>query len=286
MKGNIFPLVAGLGIFCSGLVHAQGVLEIPAPKSTQTGIGIFSGWHCTANRIELQIDNDPPLLAGSRTERVDTLPVCGRSDTGFSLLFNYNRLRSDAFGGAVHHVTALADGQPFASAEFFITHFGVEMLTGRTARYTLPNFPDIGAASSVTWDEDKQNFSITCCVPFGPVISVVGTYYGAFRPGPQNPACGPYSVQPVSKHGSFSVDLVNGEMSFAADFLDGSSCRVGPVAIDPFPGNNLDGYVVGRFSAAASCPDYPGGVVVKVNGDRLVADGGEFCRRGHIVGAR
>lgn len=58
---------------------AQGFLEIPGPNSTQTGISVISGWHCTANRIEIVIDGGAPLLAGSHTSREDTLGVCGRA---------------------------------------------------------------------------------------------------------------------------------------------------------------------------------------------------------------
>src|SRR5512137_3145389 len=88
-------------------VGAQGVLEVPAPNSTQAGIGIVSGWHCSAERIEIVIDQGAPLLAGSHTDREDTLTVCGRIDTGFSLLWNWNLLPIDCSGCRFHRIVAL-----------------------------------------------------------------------------------------------------------------------------------------------------------------------------------
>ena len=52
----------------------QGTLEVPAPDSTQSGIGAISGWHCSAGRIEISIDGGPLMLAGSHTARNDTGP--------------------------------------------------------------------------------------------------------------------------------------------------------------------------------------------------------------------
>src|SRR5436309_11507677 len=74
-------IVASLTAFAVAAgAAAQGVLEVPAENSTQSGIGVVSGWHCDALRIEVAIDEGPPLLAGSGTERLDTASVCGHPD--------------------------------------------------------------------------------------------------------------------------------------------------------------------------------------------------------------
>jgi hypothetical protein len=128
------PLVSTTVLLLAGWtasVAAQGVLEIPAPNSTQTGIGTVSGWHCNANRIEIVIDGGAPLLAGSHTDRGDTLSVCGRIDTGFSLLWNWNLLPTDCFGCRYHRVVALADGVPFASTQFQAENFGTVSMARR-----------------------------------------------------------------------------------------------------------------------------------------------------------
>lgn len=71
---------------------AQGVLENPVAGSTESGIGVVSGWNCTAGSIVVAIDGASIGNAGIGTSRGDTASICGRPDTGFSLLFNYNSL--------------------------------------------------------------------------------------------------------------------------------------------------------------------------------------------------
>lgn len=139
---------------------AQGVLEIPSQGSAQTGIGVISGWHCTGRVIDVVIDNDSPLTAGSGTERVDTAAVCGHSRTGFSLLLNYNRL-----GDGRHVVVVRSDGIEFARSEFRIVTLGAEFLTNKQGFFHLPNFPEAGKTALATWDEEKQNVSIVSVAP-------------------------------------------------------------------------------------------------------------------------
>ena len=92
----------------------MGILENPGPGSFQSGIGLFSGWVCDASQIEIEIlptGNDKTRLDRTRlqaaygTIRSDTAGVCGDTDNGFGLLFNWNLL-----GDGTHTVRALADG--------------------------------------------------------------------------------------------------------------------------------------------------------------------------------
>ena len=69
------------------------VLENPAPGSFQSGIGLISGWACAAQTITLRFDGGPPQEAAYGTSRGDTEGICGDSDNGFGLLFNWNLLR-------------------------------------------------------------------------------------------------------------------------------------------------------------------------------------------------
>ena len=285
-------LISATVLLCAAwavAVGAQGVLEIPAPNSTQTGIGIVSGWHCSANRIEIVIDGGAPLLAGSHTERGDTLSVCGRIDTGFSLLWNWNLLPTDCFGCRYHRVIALADGILFASTEFQAENFGTEFMTGKSGEYGLANFPEIGDMTWVQWDEAKQNFSVYLTARN--TMSVSGTYYGALESGAHAPFCGPYPVirQLPIKYGSFVVQVANERMSLAAQYVDGTTCTLPDVALAPYDRLiDRDGYVRAVFdqTAAAQCPEFPGGVSVRVNGQRLVAASGDNCVTAAVWGAR
>jgi hypothetical protein len=60
------------------LAFATGALENPVSGSTESGIGVISGWHCTATGITVSIDSEnfgkagtgtgnPPNLAFSHT---------------------------------------------------------------------------------------------------------------------------------------------------------------------------------------------------------------------------
>jgi hypothetical protein len=286
------PLVSTTVLFCAAWavgVGAQGALEIPGPNSIQTGIGIVSGWHCSANRIEIVIDGGAPLLAGSHTDRGDTLSACGRIDTGFSLLWNWNLLPTHCFGCRYHRVVALADGIPFASSEFQAENFGTEFMTGKSGEYSLVNFPEIGDVTWVRWDEDRQNFSVYLTARSQ--MSVSGTYYGALESGAHAPYCGPYPPDrklPV-KHGSFVVQVANGRMSLTAQYVDGTTCVLPDASLAPY--DRLidgDGYVRAVFDqpAAPRCSEFPGGVSVRVNGLRLVASSRDDCVSSVAWGAR
>ena len=133
-----------------------GTLEIPRNGSFQSGIGLFSGWVCEAQKLEIEIDGTATLEAAYGTSRGDTAGRCGDTDNGFSLLFNWNLL-----GDGTHTVRALADGREFGRARFTVTTLGTEFLTGASGTYRLPNFPRQGTDVTVEWQQASQNFVIT-----------------------------------------------------------------------------------------------------------------------------
>ena len=96
------------------LTPEQARLGIPPPGSFQSGIGVLSGWVCEADTVELVFEpaTGEPFTeeAGYGTERGDTAGVCGDTDNGFGLLYNWNRL-----GDGLHTVRAYADDEEFAT---------------------------------------------------------------------------------------------------------------------------------------------------------------------------
>ena len=134
----------------------MGILENPGPGSFQSGIGLFSGWVCDASQIEIEINDRTRLQAAYGTIRSDTAGVCGDTDNGFGLLFNWNLL-----GDGTHTVSALADGREFGRATFTVTTLGTEFLTGVRRVETILNFPERGKNVAVEWQEASQNFVIT-----------------------------------------------------------------------------------------------------------------------------
>jgi Tol biopolymer transport system component len=130
-------------------------LENSRPGSTQSGIGVISGWACTAQQVDIIVDDTIQVQASTGTLRGDTLSVCGDTDNGFSLLINWNLL-----GNGPHTVRALADGVEFARAAVTVATLGSDFLQGLSREYTVPDFPQQGANTQIRWEESLQNFTI------------------------------------------------------------------------------------------------------------------------------
>ena len=162
-------------------VYAQQTLENPQPDSFQSGVGVISGWACNAQTIEISFNGGPPQEAGYGTSRGDTQAVCGDSDNGFGLLYNWNLL-----GDGPHTVTAYADGVEFATVTVIVTTLGEEFLRGASVTFPLADFPTPGARRTLRWQEAQQNFVITAGSPQG------GGSSGAAPHVLENPAPGSF----------------------------------------------------------------------------------------------
>ena len=143
-RGGGHNRIAGLG----------AVLENPSLGSSQSGIGIISGWVCEAGEIVIELAGTP-VQAAYGTPREDTRRVCGDANNGFGLLVNWNNL-----GPGDHVVRALADGVEFARTTVRVTAFGVEFLEGVRRTLVVPDFPHPGEATTLRWEESLQNFVI------------------------------------------------------------------------------------------------------------------------------
>ena len=136
-----------------------GVLENPGPASFQSGLGLLSGWVCEAEVVELEINGTQRVAAAYGTDRADTAEtedgaeLCGDTDNGFGLLFNWNLL-----GDGVHTVQALADGVAFDQATFTVTTLGEEFLEDAVGETVLADFPTAGEAVRLVWQPATQNF--------------------------------------------------------------------------------------------------------------------------------
>ena len=145
----------------------HGYLENPSLGSFQSGISAISGWVCDAEEIVIEL-NGEPLKAGYGTIRTDTAGVCGDTDNGFSLLWNWNNL-----GDGLHTVEAFADGVKFASTQVKVTTLGEDFVRGAEVRstfdlYKLADNPnpitpapsDFIIGGYIEWWEATQNFVI------------------------------------------------------------------------------------------------------------------------------
>src|SRR5215510_3064621 len=135
---------------------AQGILENPQPASFQSGIGVISGWKCsTAGPLSVQFDTGPLYTAAYGTIREDTQGVCGDTNNGFGLLWNWNRLSDGQ-----HTVSVFDNGVLFASAAVTVTTLGEEFRRGLSGNCALESFPNVGKEAVLQWQESVQNFVI------------------------------------------------------------------------------------------------------------------------------
>ena len=133
-----------------------GVLENPGPRSFQSGVGVLSGWVCDADLVEIEIGDLAPQVAAYGTERRDTAGVCGDTDNGFGLLFNWNLL-----GDGEHEVVAYVDGVELGRATVRVTTLGVEFLRDVEGECVADDFPRLGQRVLLEWQQNSQNFVIT-----------------------------------------------------------------------------------------------------------------------------
>ena len=133
----------------------QARLENPSAGSSQSGIGIISGWACEAQEIVIELAGTP-VPAAYGTPRGDTQSVCGDSNNGFSLLVNWNNL-----GPGEHPVRALVNGVEFARTTVRVTTLGTDFLRDVRRTVVVPDFPYPGDTTTLRWEESRQNFLIT-----------------------------------------------------------------------------------------------------------------------------
>ena len=171
--GDVVVAVAGqsgaTGEYDLVVTFTPGYLENPGPASFQSGIGVISGWVCEADVVEIEMETAGGAVhryeAGYGTPRADTAmqpdgtPLCGDTDNGFGLLFNWNRL-----GEGEHTVVALVDGVELGRATVTVTTVGEgedeEFLRDVAGECVVANFPTAGEMVTLAWQETQQNFVI------------------------------------------------------------------------------------------------------------------------------
>ena len=239
-----------------------GVLENPGADSHQSGIGLLSGWVCDADMVELEINGGPRIAAAYGTARADTTTVCGDTDNGFGLLFNWNLL-----GDGTHTVVAVADGVVFDQATFTVTTLGEEFVEAVTGETVLEDFPSAGEEVRLVWQPANQNF-------------VLAPLDGALPPpSPPGPQDGPLGTLENPGPGSFQSGI---------SLLSGWVCEADVVEVEINGGPRIvAAYGTERADTAAVCGDTDNGFGVLFNwnllGDgthtaRALADGAEFGR--------
>lgn len=139
------------------VLATEGYLENPAVDSVESGIGLVSGWHCTANQITVSIDGVSLGKSGVGSIRNDTASICGHANGGYSLLYNYNKLEPGP-----HTIQVFADGNLIETRSFSSRRSGgVPFLSGTTRSDIVSDFPSVGQNATVEWNQAKQSFVVT-----------------------------------------------------------------------------------------------------------------------------
>ena len=85
---------------------------------------------------------------------MDTQGVCGDTDNGFGLLFNWNLL------GDGDDVVAAVDGVELGRATITVTTLGAEFVRGAAGECEVADFPSPGEAVTLVWQQANQKFVI------------------------------------------------------------------------------------------------------------------------------
>ena len=96
---------------------------------------MLSGWVCAADEVELEMGDLGRHLAAYGTERRDTEGVCGDTDNGFGLLFNWNLLEDGE-----HAVVAYVDDVELGRATVTVTTLGEEFVRGVEGACVVEDF--------------------------------------------------------------------------------------------------------------------------------------------------
>jgi subtilisin family serine protease len=135
-------------------ITTLGVFENPPDGGVISGIHAFSAWLCNGRNVAFRVDDGIPLEAAYGTRRDDTKIVCGDTDNGAALLFNFNLL-----GDGEHVAELLVDGAMLARSTFTVATLGTPFLRGAPARtYVLQDFDDKDVV--VQWSQSAQGFMI------------------------------------------------------------------------------------------------------------------------------
>ena len=222
-----------------------GYLENPGANSSQSGLGLISGWVCAADLVEIEIGDGMPQAAAYGTERLDTAGVCGDTDNGFGLLFNWNLL-----GDGEHEVVAFVDGVELGRATVRVTTLGAEFLRGAEGECVVEDFPAMGRTVTLEWQQTSQNFVIAG--GSAPARANTGTRPSGLTGYLENP--GPHSFQS-------GVGVISGWV-----------CEADTVELEIGTGRQAAAYGTERLDTESVCGDTDNGFGLLFNWN-LLGDG-------------
>jgi len=249
-----------------------GVLGTPPNGSTVSGVSVISGYHCTSKNIEVFIDGVSFGKAGAGTQVLGTQGVCGRTDTGYSFLYNFSNLANGQ-----HTISVTADGAHLATNTVTTVKSGGEQfLTGASKQTKIPDFPLAGQAATLEWVQSYQNFMVTGIGDTANDLSGLnGTYSQIVSISVGGSGCSSYGFvtgdQQFIITAGASVANPNVAAIYATPNTFTDMCLY---ALTRYSGNSATGYdlngSVGCVASATEAPVVATGIKKAADGQRLL----------------
>ena len=153
----LLRLCFSLVILVPALVHAA-TLENPRNGSFYSGIGVISGWKCTATgQLTVRFnDGDPiPLAYGNVRADVRNAGACRSTHVGFVSIMNWAEL-----GDGTHTAVVYDNGVEFARSTFTVATTGEPYVTGAEGECRVPDFPAPGESTPFAWNQSTQHLEM------------------------------------------------------------------------------------------------------------------------------
>lgn len=217
MEGSFMSRFLSLGIglmLLAPTLAFAAILDHPGNGSTYSGIGIVSGWKCSAaGPLTIRFNGGLPVPLAYLNDRGDTASACGDTNNGFVAIFNWAIL-----GDGTHTAVVYDNGVEFARSTFDVATLGEEFVRGASRELRVPDFPDVGTDVVLEWQEGSQNFVITARVDVTPTLRR-RLYWTTIS----------HNDPSIRWNSLSSSDVGRGEITFEEDGI----ARVGVFALDP-----------------------------------------------------
>ena len=253
-----------------------GQVDQPPPNTVQNGLGMVTGWLCSADPVVLEIDGQPyhpaPLPApvpeppsrvvgvggsGLALQAAAPYDLCDDTATGFGLPINWNLLDDGQ-----HTIIARLDGIEFSRTVVQVATLSEEFVEDAQGTCTVPDFPLPDHSVSLVWQAAGQHFALSDGQPPPPASAAIASAVAG--------------VLETPAPGSFQS---------GRGVIIGWGCDAAEVSVEidgtPYP----VAYGTERADTAAVCDDTATGFGLSLDWNRLgpgdhevvaLADGAEF----------
>ena len=143
-------------VLATGMARAA-TLDIPTPHTTLSGIGVVSGWKCTAGELTVRFDGGAPLPLVYGSARPDVLDdgACDHDRVGFVSIMNWGEL-----GDGQHTAVVYDDGVEFDRSTFHVVTTGEAFLVGAAGQCVVSDFPAPNENARFIWNQPTQHLEL------------------------------------------------------------------------------------------------------------------------------